>query len=312
LKKAVLIYIEISEKIGLQEKIALVTFGSNTGVKCNFSTNYTNLKRIVQGLKAGGSTPMGDGLAYCLKEITDNGAIFRIGNTTILPRIILLTDGEPDNKDETITIAQNLGRLRFPITAMGVEGCNGQVMRNIAKQSNGVFIMIHEIDKLVEQFLQQIFLLLFIIEMQDQLENMYNKLVIKAYLEDRMNRAVSNDEVELFILFLQAIVVSEQSNDNSPRTLPSSNNNNRSNNNNNTSISMVVINGVTRRSMEVDLYWTIEQLMRQIERQVTNDAKVQSIQIGGVICNKSALVNSYNPDDGDSIQVTLKVKGGLV
>jgi len=303
LKKAVLLYIEISEKIGLQEKIAIVTFGGDTSVKSSFTTNYSSLKRVVQGLTASGGTPMGDGLAFCLKEISEHATFFKIGNTMILPRIILLTDGEPDNKEEALSISKSLGTLRFPITAMGVSGCDTRTMSSIAQLSGGVFLMINEIDKLVEQFLQQLFLLLFIMEMQNQLEDLYNTRVIKSYLEDRMNRRVSDEEVELFILYLQAIVVVDNSQPDPPRV----NNTTQS-----SKITMVVVSGRMRSpGFEVDLLWTIKELKEQIERQFFNKQSINSLSIGGVPCHMNELVNSYNVSQGDTINVTLKVKGGI-
>jgi len=302
------LYIELSEKIGLQEKLAIITFGKDTGVKCSFTTNYSLLKRVVLALKADGGTPMGEGLAYALKEITDNGTIFKVGSTLILPRIILLTDGEPDNKTEAIQIAQSLGTLRFPITAMGVSGCNVNVMKSIAEKSGGVFLMITQIDRLVEQFLNQLFLLLFIIEMQNQLENLFDNLVIRSYLEDRQGRTVSDEEVELFKLFLQAIVVTEEQ-ENRPQPRPKVNKPIKDTNNQIIKMKVRSADVVFSNNFDVNLYWTVGELINRIEQTLRTE-KIQNLQIGYSQCDKMRRVREYHPDPGDTITITFQVHGG--
>jgi len=182
------------------------------------------LNTQVNGLSANGGTPMAEGLLAAIKDITENAVPIQIADITIVPRIILVTDGEPDNEQQALVVAGTLGKLSFPITAMGVEGCKVTVMKSIASISGGVFLMINEIDKLVEQFLTQLFLILFIIEMQNQLENLYDTLLVKDYLEKKYNRRVSQEEVELFILILKSIV---RSDDRPRRQLPPSTNTNR-------------------------------------------------------------------------------------
>jgi len=203
-------YITLTEQLNLSERIAIITFGQNTRVMCSLTSDYASLRNLIKGLNSGGSTPMAEGLALAFKEVLDNGNVFAIGEITIQPRIILLTDGEPDNKDKAIEVAKNLGTLNFPISAMGVSGCNQQTMRTIAETSGGIFLMVNQIDKLVEQFLTQIYLILFVIDMQNRIEEMFNKYFLKQYLEEKLGRNVSEEELDLFIIYLHSIVRLDQ------------------------------------------------------------------------------------------------------
>jgi len=204
--RAVTAYINCSERLGFQERIAIVIFGQESSVRCSLTTDYAKLKLVVAGLKAGGSTPMDIGLALAFKELVESGRILNIGCITIFPRIILLTDGEPNDYPKTLSHAQSLGELSFPISAMGVSGCNEEKMRRIAEASGGCFMMVNEIDKLVDQFVTQIMLIVFVMEMQDRIEQLFNKYALKSYLEEKMQKTVSDEEVEMFILFLRSIV----------------------------------------------------------------------------------------------------------
>ena len=79
LKKAVLAFIALIERLDLGERIALVEFGNDTKVICSFTNNYDHLKRLIRGLRANGGTPMGRGLAYCLRELAERGRAVSFG-----------------------------------------------------------------------------------------------------------------------------------------------------------------------------------------------------------------------------------------
>jgi len=216
--RAVTAYIEFSARIDMSERIAIVTFGQETRVRCSLTTDYSRVKSVVSNLSAGGSTPMGEGLALAFKEFVESGRIFKIGSVIILPRIILLTDGEPNDYEETLKVAYSLGQLSFPISAMGVTSCNEVKMKSIAIASGGTFMMVHQIDKLVDQFLTQLMLILFILEMRDRIEQLFNKVALKQYLEEKLGRSVSESELEEFILFLKSIVRIQEGEENNTNT----------------------------------------------------------------------------------------------
>lgn len=49
------------------------------------------------------------GLAFALQELSNNGQIISIEGVTLMPRIILMTDGEPDDKPKTLALANAIG-----------------------------------------------------------------------------------------------------------------------------------------------------------------------------------------------------------
>jgi len=209
LKDAVGIFLDNMKGIEVG-RVALVEFGQNTRVLASLTNDYNLLHRIVDRMQAGGSTPMSQGLALGLKEIIDNGRFLPLREgITIVPRIILMTDGEPDNKAEVQLIAKKLGEANIPIACVGVSECDQRLMSQLGTLSGGMFVMVQDIEQLQSFFMQQTLLLFYIVEMIDELEKLRDREVLREYMQQKTGREVSDEEVDAFMVLLQHLVVAD-------------------------------------------------------------------------------------------------------
>jgi len=205
LKRAVVTFIETTEQLGLKSQIALVEFGKNTCVRCSFTSNYSRLISAVNDLSAGGGTPMAEGLALAFKELVEHGRVLEIEGISIFPKIILMTDGAPDDADKVIKLATAIGSANFPIACVGVQGCNQQLMARVAASTEGMFLMAENIEALSAFFLKQVLLVLYIVEMANSIERLLNRELLRAFLEEKTGRRVSDLELQAFIGYLEGI-----------------------------------------------------------------------------------------------------------
>ncbi|KAL4227647.1 zinc ion binding [Mactra antiquata] len=79
----------------LEENVAVVVFGNENKILCHLTNDYGDIIDKIAQITAGGPSPLWVGLALALTEIKERGKIIIVGESHILPRIILLTDGYP-------------------------------------------------------------------------------------------------------------------------------------------------------------------------------------------------------------------------
>jgi len=205
LKKAVIAFIDLIEQLGLGERIALIEFGGSASLVCSLTKNYRYLKQKVDSLAATGGTPMAEAMVLGIKE-SSNAHVLNIEGIMILPRIILMTDGEPDNESAVLEVADLLGQVPIPIACVGVAGCKQSVMKAIARKTGGMFVMAEDIGFLQIFFLKQVFLILYVVEMMNQIEKLYNREVLREYLQKRTGTRISDEELDAFIILLKSLV----------------------------------------------------------------------------------------------------------
>ncbi|KAL3866311.1 hypothetical protein ACJMK2_043618, partial [Sinanodonta woodiana] len=80
---------------GVQEKIALVTFGHMTKIHKHLTIDYDGILRLIDHLYPDGPSPMEPGVLLCMAAIEACGKTLRMQSLTVFPRIILITDGIP-------------------------------------------------------------------------------------------------------------------------------------------------------------------------------------------------------------------------
>jgi len=209
LKQAVVSYIEMSEKVGFQERIALISFGANVSIVQHLTSDYALLKRRVNSLEASGSTPMAEGLLKALEEFS-NARIIAIGPVNILPRIILMTDGVADDKAKVLMVSDALGKVGLPVACVGVDGCDEPMMKKLAATTGGMFVKAHNIDALVEFFLKQLMLVLFAAKMAQDIAQIFEQEALRAFLENECGQQVSDEELAAFLILLKHVVKVEQ------------------------------------------------------------------------------------------------------
>jgi len=215
LKAAVLAYTNDMEQENLGGMIGIVEFGSNIGLRVSLTTNFSKIRNSTKNLTATGNTPMGKGLVIALKELAERGRIINLGRISIRPRLILMTDGAPDNREEVLVVAKLFGDAGIPIACVGVSGCDVQLMQAIAKLSGGMFTYASEIDELSLFFKKQILLTLYMAKFAEEISELYSREVLRAFLQEKTGNYVSDEELDLFILYIKTLT-RQNSSDSAP------------------------------------------------------------------------------------------------
>jgi len=205
LKGAVIKFIDLIEKLELGDRIAIVQFGGQANVVCDITSNYTLLRRKVASLNAVGSTPMAEGLALGILQLKNTRPV-AVGRHLLMPRVILMTDGEPDSKPNVLDVATQLGQLDFPISCVGVASCDQRLMGQIANITGGMFVMAEDINLLQLFFIRQVLLITYIQKMADSIESLLNREYLREYLEEKTGQPVSDAELDGFIVLMKHLV----------------------------------------------------------------------------------------------------------
>jgi len=187
------------------ERIAIISFGASVRVASPLTQDYARLKTIVSGLQGSGGTPMAEALALAIDQLKYTRP-FEIGPVTLLPRVILFTDGEPDDKTKVGIVAKAMGDAGLPMVCIGVAGCDQVLMRALAQLSGGMFLMAGDMALLQLFFIRQVLLIAYVMEVKEQLQNLYNRESLRAYLENKTNQPVSDEELDGFVYFLQHLI----------------------------------------------------------------------------------------------------------
>ncbi len=176
---------------------------------------------------------MAEGLVEGLKELVARGRLLSVGRVTLMPRIILMTDGitkkliklissgEPDSKEDVMAVAKACADIGFPIACVGVSGCDASLLRTIATMTGGMFFYANEITDLSVFFLKQILITIYITKFAEQLEQLYSREVLGNFFREQTGETLNAEELDMFILYLKALaVVKEREESNSTPSLP--------------------------------------------------------------------------------------------
>ncbi|XP_077977703.1 UPF0353 protein Mflv_3659-like [Glandiceps talaboti] len=211
---------QTAQQIGVRENVAVVEFGRNTRIVKSLSDNYRLTKIAIDSLTAGGSTPMFEGLMFALKEIITNGGVLSLpGGVKMTPRIILMTDTRPDNKENVLKAALSFGPLwkevglphPIPIACVGCgPGVDRDLLAKIAGVTNGMFV-VGDITQLSDFFRRQVLLIRFAAQFAHDMDKLRSLLVLRAFME-QMGEDVDDDEElqGLMALLLAMVIVSAE------------------------------------------------------------------------------------------------------
>jgi uncharacterized protein YegL/mRNA-degrading endonuclease HigB of HigAB toxin-antitoxin module len=216
LKISLIIFIDLIEKMNLGERIAIITFGGTVNLLSGLTQDYHLLKLKIAKLTATGGTPMTEALVATLACLKYSRPL-QVGPITLMPRIILFTDGAPNDPSSVKEVAKTMG-IGIPMVCIGVAACDKKLMGELAKLSGGMFLMANDISYLQIFFLRQVLLILFILEVQEQIEQIYNREVLREYLESKSGHPVSDTELDGFLYFLQHLIRITPSNTKSSNT----------------------------------------------------------------------------------------------
>lgn len=77
----------------LEENVALVTFGGNTGVQQGFTNDFSLIRDAFENLPYSGRSPLATGLGVCLAYMKLSAKELQQNGMDIMPRLVVLTDG---------------------------------------------------------------------------------------------------------------------------------------------------------------------------------------------------------------------------
>jgi len=209
LQAAVLAFIEYTQKIE-GGRIAIVEFGKHTGIRISLTDKMREVIRVVTNLEAGGGTPMAEGLLFALKELAKNGKLLAIGPVKLMPRLILMTDGNPDKSTEVLQVAAAIGEAGFPVACVGVSGCDVSLMQQIATLTGGMFTFASKIEELQLFFVKQIILTLYIVQFANSLEELYSREALREYMYQKTGTHLSEEELDAFVIYLNSLAKHDQ------------------------------------------------------------------------------------------------------
>lgn len=104
---------------------------------------------------------------------------------------------------------------------MGVSGCDQQLLRTIAQTTGGMFVMANQITDLSLFFIQQFLIVVCIIhvshsvgfidqldicKMIKELDNLLNRELLRAFLEEQLHSSIDDETLDLLIFMLSHMV----------------------------------------------------------------------------------------------------------
>ncbi|XP_077866663.1 uncharacterized protein LOC144355126 [Saccoglossus kowalevskii] len=208
-----------ANQTGLRENVAVVEFGRNTRIVQSLTDNYVSVKRAIDSLVPGGTTPMFEGLMEAMKEIISNGGVLTLkGGKKMTPRVILMTDGYGDDKDKVAKSAMSFGPLwkavglphPIPIACVGCgPNVDKELLAIIAEITNGMYVT-GEMGQLSGFFRRQVLLLRFAAQFSHDMNKLRSLLALRAFLSSMGEEVENEQELRgLSVLLLAMMMVSD-------------------------------------------------------------------------------------------------------
>lgn len=153
LKKALERYINNRFQKHPDSRVGLVAFESNVHVMIEITDDVNELIVEARGLTAGGSTAMHKGLTRAIQMLDANKGSY-------IPRIILISDGAPDNQDLVVDVINQHREKRIIVDCIyiGESSEHDQYyidfMKNIARITGGIFEQIRSEKEFELKFLK--------------------------------------------------------------------------------------------------------------------------------------------------------------
>lgn len=129
-------------------RLGLITFGSSDEEICGLTQNRDLLLRAIDRVQIDGSTSMHTAIRRANK-------IFAKTKGSHAQAVILITDGVPDNREETLIMAENALKNNISIATIGVRGADRNYLR-LLSQDDHLSFMVDNIEKLSDTFGQAV------------------------------------------------------------------------------------------------------------------------------------------------------------
>lgn len=127
-------------------RLGLITFGSRAKLLCALTRNKNELLEAVNQIEVNGSTNMSEAI-ICAKD--------RLIGSSNKRAVIIITDGDPNNKSVTDGAASMARGNNIAIATIGVKGADYQFLKKLSKDDNLNF-KVDNIEKLSDTFGQAV------------------------------------------------------------------------------------------------------------------------------------------------------------
>lgn len=187
----------LTERLGEQDKVALVVYAGNAGLVLPSTpgSNKQKIRDAINELEAGGSTAGGEGLLLAYKVARQN--FLPEGNN----RIILATDGDfnvgPSSDDEMVSIIeeQRKSGVFLSVLGYGMGNYKDNKMQLIADKGNGNHFYIDNISEARKVLVNEFSSTLFTIAKDVKIQVEFNPAKVQAYrLIGYENRMLANED----------------------------------------------------------------------------------------------------------------------
>ena len=147
-------YAEQKEREGDQSRMALINFETEASIRVPLTDNEMDITSSIQELQAMGSTNMASAMRLALDMLKQHD------NEWFLPRIILISDGQPDSQDRVVDVVESHANQRVTIDCIYIgkdteyQKSYVQFMKELARITDGMFEMITSAAEFEQKFLK--------------------------------------------------------------------------------------------------------------------------------------------------------------
>ncbi|XP_070197062.1 uncharacterized protein [Littorina saxatilis] len=169
---------DVVNETGIEENIGLVTFGSTSTVVQNVTNDFSRVRDALDTLAPGGRSPFVQALLVSMAALVDKAGVISVSRVyDVRPRIIFVSDGLPtENYDDGgLDYAYSKMHVRTGVTRLMMNFAtkdkyakvhpvvyvpvgrdpDRELMRSMAKLSNGVYLEPTDVDTLCAYYMVQ-------------------------------------------------------------------------------------------------------------------------------------------------------------
>ncbi len=116
-------FVDVLDEAGVGDRVALIAFGSDGRLCAPLGTSPSDVRRSARALGISGSTNLAGGLVVAWRALSEAS-----GRRVL----VVLTDGEPDNREHALSERTSIDHAEGEIIARGVQGADQQFLRELA------------------------------------------------------------------------------------------------------------------------------------------------------------------------------------
>ena len=146
--------LELLKQLDPEDTLSVIAFGSTAQVLLPqqrwSGVDQATLREQIKALESRGTTAMTPALQLAVAEVQ------RVARSEDINRVLLLSDGQPNDPSRLPSIAQNAGRMSIPVTTMGLgPHYDEELLTQLADLSGGHYRFIEHSDHIAAFFVDE-------------------------------------------------------------------------------------------------------------------------------------------------------------